>query len=109
MAHPAKAPVVNQFAQAVINERIRSMKRISQAAVLAFAAGAAVVGAAGGAVANDGGHGGFDGLVAKAVSGAASTIAQAPITTLSNVCGTPVHGAPISSFFVEETTCVNKN
>jgi hypothetical protein len=108
MAHPAKAPVVNQFAQAVINERIRSMKRISQAAVLAFAAGAAVVGAAGGAVASDGGHG-SDGVKANAISGLASIITQVPVTTLANVCGNPVSLTPIASFFAQEATCVNKN
>ncbi|TKA12589.1 chaplin [Actinacidiphila oryziradicis] len=85
------------------------MKRISQAAVLAFAAGAAVVGAAGGAVASDGGHGGFDGLVAKSVGGLFSNVEQEQTTTLFNVCGNPIHGFALGSFIASETTCVNKN
>jgi hypothetical protein len=66
------------------------VKRLSKAAVLTVAAGAAVLGTAGGAVAHDGdhGHGSSADAVAVGSPGVASgNVIQVPLDIPVNVCG----------------------
>jgi hypothetical protein len=80
--------IVNQLAQAVTNERNRSMNRISQVAVMTVAASAAVISAAGGAAAYDGHRGAS--AEAKAVNSPgflSGNVDQTPIDMPINICG----------------------
>jgi hypothetical protein len=83
------------------------VNRILQAAALTVAAGAALLAAAGGAVAHDG-HDGHDGASAKATGFLSGNVIQIPVTTKINVCGntlTPLGGVGKTTSHV---ICVNR-
>jgi hypothetical protein len=69
------------------------VKRLSKAAVLTVAAGAAILGTAGGAVAHDGGHSGAS-AEAKAIGSPgvlSGNVIQVPIHVPVNVCGNGIN------------------
>ncbi|WP_405730837.1 chaplin [Streptomyces sp. NBC_01537] len=84
------------------------MKRLSKAAVLTVAAGAAVLGTAGGAVAHDGhGHGSSADAIAAGSPGVVSgNVIQVPIHVPINLCGNTVNGLALLNPAIGNT-CVN--
>jgi hypothetical protein len=84
------------------------VKRLSKAAVLTVAAGAAVLGTAGGAVAHDGhGHGSSADAVAAGSPGVVSgNVIQVPLDIPVNVCGNSVNIIALLNPAIGNT-CVN--
>jgi hypothetical protein len=83
------------------------VKRLSKAAVLTVAAGAAVLGTAGGAVAHDGGHGASAEAIAAGSPGVASgNVIQVPIHVPVNFCGNSLNFTALANPAIGNT-CVN--
>ncbi|MDX3095760.1 chaplin [Streptomyces sp. ME19-03-3] len=92
------------------------MKRLSKAAVLTLAAGVAVMGSAGGALASDGGkdrnydRGGAsaEGAAVGSPGVHSGNVIQAPVNTPLNHCGNTTNAAPLSLLnFTTGNACIN--
>ena len=91
------------------------MKRLSKAAVLTLAAGVAVMGSAGGALASDGGkdrnydRGGAsaEGAAVGSPGVHSGNVIQAPVNTPLNHCGNSVNVLPSLLNFTTGNACIN--
>jgi hypothetical protein len=106
LAYPTNRIIVGQLAQEVINGRKWVMKRIAKAAMLTAAAGAAVIGTAGGAFAHDANGASADAVAEQSPGVASGNVIQVPVHVPINACGNTVDVIGLLNP-TSGSTCVN--